>query len=161
MQLVLFENYQNLDPFLSNYFDYKFKKIKYPSYQRFFLSSRPLGDCTGKVHSSFVGHFWDCLSPVRLLYPIWNLRQVWRLEGINCYSSFSLAEPFLDNTIIRKCSKDNSKNCLEIMEGKFFTAKTAKLSVFSERIVTSFWGPCCLLLLPIQRASNMYSNKDP
>lgn len=45
MQLVLFENYQNLDPFLSNYFDYKFKKTKYPRYQRFFLSSRPTISC--------------------------------------------------------------------------------------------------------------------
>ena len=69
MQLVLFENYQNLDPFLSHYFDYKFKKKKYHRYQRFFLSSRPTISC--EENEAFqVGH-WR-LRREGMLFLFWS-----------------------------------------------------------------------------------------
>ena len=34
-----------------------------------------------------------------------------------CYQPFSLEGPFLNNTIIKKCSKESNKKCLEITEG--------------------------------------------
>ena len=34
-----------------------------------------------------------------------------------CYQPFSFEGPFLNNTIIKKCSKESNKKCLEITEG--------------------------------------------
>ena len=59
------------------------------------------------------------------------------------YHHRPLEGPFLNNTVIKKCSKESNKKCLEITEGSllFHCQNRPNAKVFSERIVTCHFYP--------------------
>ena len=99
----------------------------------------------------------------------WKKRKNWKNY---CYQPFSFEGPFLSNTVIKKCSKESNKNCLEITEGSLLfhcqnrqNAKVNRCGFYSLKwivsvtiffplfllIVSVFWEECRLSLLPLGR----------
>ena len=147
----------------------------------------------GGVCCHSVCHFWDCLLPCRLDDNIHSnilfgrKSRCWftinfcdtQFEIYVRYSTqqelrISLEGTFLKNTIIRKCSKENNRKCLQInwkivsyfamqkwtdvtfLLTKWIFAVTILSSfyidwlVFSESIVASFWGTIVCHFYPLK-----------